>query len=181
VFRGSRSEAHAQAVDRLLAIGTVASAAILAPFLGSSATVADPPPGPATSTTAFQIPVTFPSGCGVGFRCYIPPLVPLTPSVTTGSPGEVTFQVARPTAYAIASFDCIGVSVNWRNLTTGATGNAEVRRVPIDYSRPIVPEDWCRYTPATVLTGSGTVVATASAGDADHAPVSAGAAAFQVP
>lgn len=169
-------------IHRLQVAGILALTALLAPFLGSSSTAAADPPADSTpSTTQFQIPVTILSGCGVGFRCYIPPLVPLFPSATTGPPGEVTFQLSRPTEYAIDTFDCIGVSVNWRNLTTGATGTTEVRRVPLDYSGPIAAEDWCRYTPATIFTGSGLVTATASGGDSDHRPVSAGAAAFLVP
>lgn len=170
------------AIHRFLVAGTVASVTALAPALGWSAAIADPSPGPAVSTTPFQIPVTFLSGCGVGFRCYVPPVVPLTPSATTGAPGEVTFQLARPATYAIDPYDCIGVTVNWRNLTTGATGTAEVRRVPLDYGRPIAPDDWCRYIPATVFTGRGVVVATASSyRTGDHVPVSPGAAVFEVP
>ncbi|MBT2272192.1 hypothetical protein [Rhodococcus qingshengii] len=169
------------AIQRLLIAGTLALTATLAPFLGQSAAIAEPPASSMPSTTVFQIPITFFSGCGVGFRCYIPPVVPLFPTATTEPPGAVTFQLSRPTAYTIDTFDCIGVSVNWRNLTTGATGTAEVRRVPLDYSAPIAAEDWCRYTPATVFTGSGLVTATATAGDPDHRPVSAGAAVFLVP
>ncbi|MGF7123352.1 hypothetical protein [Rhodococcus sp. BE178] len=158
------------------------SATVLAPILGSRAAIADPIAGPAPTTTVFQIPVTFLSGCRVGFRCWIPPVVPLAPTATTGAPGEVTFQLARPATYAIDLYDCIGVSVNWKNLTTGATGTAEVRRVPIDYSRPIPQEDLCRYVPATVVTGSGTVVATAASYQTgDHVPVGSGVALFEVP
>lgn len=173
---------HRTAIPRLLVAGAVAFGSVLVSSLGLAAASANPPPGPPASTTAFQIPVTFLSGCGVGFRCYVPPLVSLTPSATTGPPGEVTFRLARPTTYVIDSYDCIGVTVNWRNLTTGATGSAEVRRVPLDYRGPIAPEDWCRYTPATVYTGAGVVVATASSyRTGDHVPVSPGAAVFQVP
>ncbi|MFC4604269.1 hypothetical protein [Rhodococcus kronopolitis] len=166
-------------IDRLFVAGTIASAAAVTPFLGSTA-AAGPPPGPAASATAFQVPVTFLSGCGVGFRCYLPPLVSLTPTATTGTPGEVTFRLARPTNYQIAPFDCIGATVNWRNLTTGATGTTEIRRVPIDYSRS-TPQDWCAYIPATVDTGSGVVAATADARTPDHRPVSQGLAVLQVP
>jgi hypothetical protein len=167
------------AIHRLLIAGTTASATTLMPLLGSTA-AANPPPGPAASTTAFQIPVTFLSGCGVGFRCYLPPLVPLTPTATTRAPGEVTFQLARPSTYQIDSYDCIGVTVNWRNLTTGATGTTQVRRVPIDYSRT-TPQDFCAYTPSTVETGRGVVTATADARTHDHRPISPGVVILQVP
>lgn len=167
------------AIHHLLIAGAVASATTLMPFLGSPA-AANPPPGPATSTTPFQIPATFLSGCGVGFRCYLPPLVTLTPTATTGTPGEVTFQLARPTTYQIDTYDCIGMTMNWRNLTTGATGTTYVLRVPIDYSRS-TPQDFCAYTPSTVETGSGIVTATADARTADHRPVSMGVVVLHVP
>ncbi|MGF7121216.1 MULTISPECIES: hypothetical protein [unclassified Rhodococcus (in: high G+C Gram-positive bacteria)] len=60
------------------------------------------------------------------------------------------------TAYA-----CPDVSVRWLNLTTGATGTTALRRTPVDYSRPVAADEWCRYTPATAVTGSGTLTATA--------------------
>lgn len=169
-------------IHRLLVAGAVVSATALAPILAPPTAIADPLPGPAGATTVFQIPVTFLSGCRVGFRCWLPPVVPLFPTVTTGAPGEATFQLARPTTYAIDLYDCLGVTVNWKNLTTGDTGTAEVRRVPIDYSRPIPPEDLCRYVPATVVTGRGAVVATAASyPTGDHVPVGSGAALFEVP
>ena len=143
---------------------TAASVAILAAPLGSSAAAtANPPPVPAT-TTMFQAPVTFVSACStVGFRCWVPYLLAtVTPSATTGAPGMVTLAAEPSNTIAITTLDCIDVSVNWRNLTTGATGTTVLRAErPVDFSRPIAPDERCRYTPATVGTGSGTVVATA--------------------
>jgi hypothetical protein len=56
---------------------------------------------------------------------------------------------------------CVDVTVNWRNLNTGAAGTTALRIVERDYTRPIAPEDWCRYAPATAVIGSGTVAAIA--------------------
>ncbi|MDH6281060.1 hypothetical protein [Prescottella agglutinans] len=173
------------AAVRLFVAGAFASAAVLALAPGTSA-AASPPPIPVSATTAFQIPVTFLSGCGVGFRCYIPPVAVLMPSATTDAPGVVTFTAAPPTTAADTPYDCLDVSVTWRNLTTGETGSTEIGRVPLDYSRPFSGADSCRYLPATVSTGSGTVVATADVDAAaratgDHHPVGVGVGVFQVP
>ncbi|MHA4855133.1 hypothetical protein L1080_037365 [Rhodococcus sp. MSC1_016] len=52
--------------------------------------------------------------------------------------------------------------MNWRNLSTGAAGTTVLEAVqPVDFSRPRTSDEWCRYTPETVATGGGTVVATA--------------------
>ena len=163
--------------------GILAPAAVLALPLGVSTTAAA---SPVAATTAFQIPVTFLSGCGVGFRCYIPPVAILTPSATADEPGVVTFTTAPPSTAATTLYDCLEVTVNWRNLTTGDTGTTEIGRVPIDYSRPVSGADWCRYLPATVSTGSGTVVATADVDAAarrtgDHHPVGVGVGVLHVP
>ncbi len=111
---------------------------------------ADPPPGSMPSTTQFQIPVTFFSGgCGVGFRCYIPPVVPLFPSATTGTPGRGDLPIVAP-PHSVCDRHLrlhrrereLAQSDDRRRRTT------EVRRVPLDYSGPpIAAEDWCRYTP----------------------------------
>ncbi|MFC7447313.1 hypothetical protein [Rhodococcus daqingensis] len=64
---------------------------------------------------------------------------------------------------SITMLDCIDVSVNWRNLTTGAAGTAVLRAMqPNNLSRPIAPDEWCRYDPATVVAGSGTVASVAA-------------------
>ncbi|SEB33478.1 hypothetical protein SAMN04490239_0740 [Rhodococcus koreensis] len=175
---------HCLEVHRSLVAGSVVSAAILALALGSAAAIAAPVS--AASTTEFQVPVTFLSACGVGFRCYLPTLAAVTPSATTNAPGAVSFAATPPTTISITWLDCIDVTVHWRNLTTGATGATEIRRVPPDYSRPTAPGEWCRYNPTTVVTGSGTVAATADVAAAasrtgDHRPISSGVGLFQVP
>jgi hypothetical protein len=143
---------------------TVTSLAILAAPFGLSAPVAAEPPPTSATTTTFQAPVTFVSACStVGFRCWVPYLLAVvTPSATTGAPGMVTFAAEPSTTIAITTLDCIDVSVNWRNLTTGAAGTTVLHTVqPVDFSRPVGPGERCRYTPATVGTGSGMVIATA--------------------
>lgn len=167
-------------LHRLVVTGAVAAATTLTPLVTATGAPASPPVDPGAPATPFQIPATFLSGCGVGFRCYLPPLVPLTPTARVDAPGEVTFDLARPTTYPIDSYDCIGMTVDWRNLTTGATGTTQIRRVPIDYSRP-APQDFCAYIPSTVVTGGGVVTATADARTPDHRPVSPGVVVLQVP
>lgn len=173
--------------------GTVASVAVLALPIGSAATAtANPPPVPAT-TTVFQVPVTFVSACStVGFLCWVPyRLAIVTPSATTEAPGVVTFTADPPTTKGM--LDCIDVSVNWRNVTTGAAGTTVLRAVtPVDFSRTIAPEDLCRYAPTTAATGSGTIAATADvnasarivpawSGVWPQVPVGPGFGVFQVP
>lgn len=109
---------HCLEVHRSLVAGSVVSAAILALALGSAAAIAAPVS--AASTTEFQVPVTFLSACGVGFRCYLPTLAAVTPSATTNAPGAVSFAATPPTTISITWLDCIDVTVHWRNLTTGA-------------------------------------------------------------
>ncbi|ERN46701.1 hypothetical protein H849_07018 [Prescottella equi NBRC 101255 = C 7] len=36
--------------------------------------------------------------------------------------------------------------------------------MPVDYSRPVAADEWCRYAPVLATTGGGTLVATADAG-----------------
>ncbi|MCJ0907378.1 hypothetical protein [Rhodococcus sp. ARC_M6] len=118
-------------------------------------------------------------------------LATVTPSATTGASGTVTFAAQPSPTISTTTLDCIDVAVNWRNLTTGAVGATVLRAVPqIGLSGPIVPEEWCRYTPATVATGSGTVAATADVSASVHppssdlwpqVPVNAGLGIFQVP
>ncbi|MFD4181168.1 hypothetical protein [Rhodococcus sp. NPDC058514] len=152
---------------------TVTAATILALPLGSSAAAtANPPPAPISATTAFQVPVTFVSACsGVGFRCWVPHQVAIvTPSATTNTPGLVTFSAVPPTTTAI-DLDCIDVSVNWRNLSTGAAGTTALRATwTIDYSHRTPQDEWCRYTPAAAATGSGTVAAVADVNASVHWP-----------
>ncbi|WP_257890569.1 hypothetical protein [Rhodococcus sp. USK10] len=133
--------------------------AILALPLGSTAAArANPPPSAATSTV-FQVPVRFVVGClGSTFPCWnLPPLMTMSPSATAGVPGVVTFATERAADWTY----CVDVTVNWWNLSTGAAGTTALRIAERDYTRPIAPEDWCRYAPATAVTGSGTVVAIA--------------------
>lgn len=137
-------------------------------------------------TTAFQLPVTFRSGCGVGFRCYVPTRAVITPSAMAQAPAVVTFTTGPPSTIFITWIDCIDVTVNWRNQTTGEIGTTEIRRVPPDYSRAQAPDEGCRYLPATVSTGGGIVTATADVvasarRSGDHVPVSSGRGVFQVP
>ncbi|SDD43415.1 hypothetical protein [Rhodococcus tukisamuensis] len=173
--------------------GTVAAAAVLALPLGSSAAAAANPPQVPATTTVFQVPATFVSACStVGFQCWVPyRLATVTPSAITGAPGVVTFTAGPPATRS--TLDCIDVSVNWLNVTTGAAGTTVLSAVtPVDYSRPVPPEDWCRYTPATVATGSGTIAATADvnasarivplwSGVWPQVPVGPGFGVFQVP
>lgn len=68
--------------------------------------------------------------------------------------------------------------MNWRNLTSGAAGTTALL--------PIAPQGRCRNAPATAVTGSGTIFATADIG-ADHRvdvyqiQVTPGLGTFQVP
>jgi hypothetical protein len=140
-----------------VALAASVAAFFLAQFPGTAA--ADPP----TSTTNFQVPVAFVSACStVGFRCWVPYLLAsVTPSATTGTPGVVTFAANPSPTISVTTLDCIDVSVNWRNLTTGAAGATVLRAVRPDFSRPVAPNEWCRYEPTTVVTESGTVTAIA--------------------
>lgn len=147
-----------------------ASVAVLAIPLYSSATAAaSPPPVPSEMATAFQVPVRFVAGCRSNlFMCWSPPpLSSVTPTATPGEPGMVTFGAEYPTSTWANIFGCLDVSVNWRNLTTGAIGTTAIRNAA-DYSRP-APEDRCRYNPASAVTGSGTIVAIADVGAAPRA------------
>lgn len=136
-----------------------AVAILVLPLGSSAAATANPPPSPATTTTVFQVPVRFVVGClGSTFPCWsLPPLTTVSPSATTGLPGVVTFATERAANWTY----CVDVTVNWRNLSTGAAGTTALRIVERDYTRPITPEDWCRYAPETAVTGSGTVAAIA--------------------
>lgn len=167
-------------------------AASLALPLGSTAGAhADPPPA---QTTMFQVPATFVSACStVGFRCWVPnQIAAVTPAATTGEPGVVTFSAVPSVTVATATLlDCIDVAISWRNLTTGAAGETVLDGVPYsDFSRRPAPDEWCRYAPASVVTGSGTVVAVANVarfvrpGEPSlwpQVPIQAGVGAFPVP
>ncbi|MFF2110267.1 hypothetical protein [Rhodococcus koreensis] len=59
--------------------------------------------------------------------------------------------------------------MSWRNLTTGVAGTTALRLAERDRGGPTGPEDRCRYAAATVVTGSGTIVAVADVGA--HPPV----------
>lgn len=149
------------AVRRSFVARVAASATALAlPLCASAVATANPPPVP-TTTTAFQVPVRFVVGCvGSTFPCWtLPPLMTVTPSATTtGAPGVVIFATERAPDWAY----CVDMTVNWRNMTTGAAGTTTLRMVERDYTRDPGPEDWCRYAPATAVTGGGTVAAIAA-------------------
>ncbi|MCA1005532.1 hypothetical protein LCL87_07380 [Rhodococcus hoagii] len=139
--------------------------------LGSSgmATAAPVPPAP------FQVPVTFVSACStVGFICWVPnKIAAVTPSSVVTAPGVVTFAAAPSATVVmpISTLDCIDVSIAWRNLATGATGDTVLRAQPtIEAGRPLTPDELCRYVPATAATGRGTVVASADVSNSVHPP-----------
>ncbi|MFC9789562.1 hypothetical protein [Rhodococcus sp. NPDC127528] len=160
-------------IPRTVAAGAVTSAAALAVAVGSSVpATADPSPA---TTTEFQVPVRFVWWCTLAvYPCMTLQPATITPSATTGTPGEVTFAATPP--------NCRDVTVNWLNLTTGAAGTVLLRPVPPDYSRPYVPGAWCHYTPATAVTGSGTIAATADLAPAEsQAVLTPGMGTFQVP
>ncbi|WP_312033778.1 MULTISPECIES: hypothetical protein [unclassified Rhodococcus (in: high G+C Gram-positive bacteria)] len=133
-------------------------AILVLPLCSAAVATANPPPSQAT-TTVFQVPVRFVVGClGSTFPCWnLPPVTTVSPSATMGPPGVVTFATEPAANWAY----CVDVMVNWRNLSTGVVGTAALQIVERDYTRPIAPEDWCRYAPATAITGRGTVVAVA--------------------
>lgn len=175
------------AIRRPFVVWAAASVAVLAIPLCSSATaMANTPPVPVATTTAFQVPVRFVAGCLLltTLACdYPPPLSTVTPSATTGASGVVTFAAERS---ATNSRYCVAVSVNWRNLTTGVAGTTALRLVEPDHSRPTTPENWCRYAPITVVTGSGTIAAVADVGaypavDGYQILVNPGLGTFPVP
>ncbi|CAM2966342.1 Lipoprotein [Prescottella defluvii] len=165
----------------------------LALSLGSAAGAQ--PNSPPPQTTLFQVPATFVSACStVGFRCWVPnQIAAVTPSAATGEPGVVTFSAVPSATVATATLlDCIDVAISWRNLTTGAVGEAVLDALPYsDFSRRRpAPDEWCRYAPATAVTGSGTVVAVADVsrsvlpGESSlwpQVPIQAGFGAFPVP
>ncbi|NRI67657.1 hypothetical protein FEZ60_19220 [Rhodococcus sp. MS16] len=169
-----------------VALAAVSVAMLAIPLCSSATATANTPPIPAATTTAFQVPVRFVAGCLLltVLACdYPPPLSTVTPSATTGAAGVVTFGAERS---ATNSTYCIAVVVNWRNLTTGAAGTTTLQRVPLDRSRPIAPEDWCRYAPATAVTGGGTIAVVADVGAAPRVDgyqilVNPGLGTFPVP
>ncbi|WP_231496321.1 hypothetical protein [Rhodococcus sp. UNC363MFTsu5.1] len=101
----------------------------------------------------------------------------------------MTFAADPSATTAITMLDCIDVSVNWRNLTTGAAGTTVLLATQPDNFRPIAPDEWCRYAPATAVVGSGTVASTADvnarvfpygSGIWPQVPVNPGIGIFQV-
>ncbi|SDD40847.1 hypothetical protein [Rhodococcus tukisamuensis] len=160
-------------VPRSVVAGAITSAAALALAVGSSApATADPPPA---ATMEFQVPIRFVTWCTLAiYPCMTLQPATITPSATTGTPGAVTFAAKPPY--------CREVWVNWLNLTTGSVGTVLLRPVPPDYSRPYVPGEWCHYTPATAVTGSGTIAATADLAPAEsQVVITPGMGTFQVP
>ncbi len=151
------------AIHRSFMARPAASVSVLAvPVCTSAAATANPPPVPPATTTVFQVPVRFVEGClSTVFACwYLPSLTTLTPTATPDASGAVTFST-EPSPWAST---CPDVTVTWRNLTTGAAGTTALRRVEPGYDPPIAPQDRCRHAPATALTGSGTITATADVG-----------------
>lgn len=141
------------------------AAALVAGFtfsLESTATGGADPPPPSV-TTIFPTSPMFVSGCFSLLMCTVPPVVTVTPSVTTGALGELTFS-AKPSSTLLVRMDCVDVTVNWHNLSTDAAGSAVLRGVTADLSRPVTVEDRCRYIPVVVVTGSGAVAASADVG-----------------
>lgn len=182
------------ATHRSLASAVLSIAALMLALGSPAAANANPPP-PATATTVFPVPVTYVSYCtGVGFICWVPyQVATVTPAATTSTPGVVTFSATPSAMITPIRADCIDVSIGWRNLTTGASGSTVLRAVapgPESYRQPVKPDGWCRYVPATVTTGGGTVAATAdvyaSARPAEpsawpQTPITVGVGVFQVP
>ncbi|MDH6680034.1 hypothetical protein M2284_004259 [Rhodococcus sp. LBL1] len=169
------------------------AAAVTVPFallLSSSAeATASPPPDTAGATTVFQVPARFVAGCTFSvMECWgLPPLTTVVPSVTPSAPGMATFAAESAARVSAGSLECVDVWVHWRNLTTGATGTTALRRVAVDYTQPLPPNPWCRYTPETADVGGGTVVATADVvefgapPDAYRIVVNSGLGTFQIP
>ncbi|MFC4603627.1 hypothetical protein [Rhodococcus kronopolitis] len=131
-------------------------AALTLPLCAAAAATANPPPTP----TAFQVPMRFVVGCAFSmFPCWnLPTQTTVTPTAAPGAPGVVTFAAERAAPWSY----CFDMTVNWRNLTTGTAGTTTLRIVERDYTRDPGPEDWCRYAPATAVTGGGTVAAIAA-------------------
>lgn len=145
-------------IPRPILAGAVASAVVLG-ALGTPATVSasgQPPP----TTTAFPVPAAFGTACTLTVWVCLPNLTTITPSASTGASGEVTFSAD----VTLRGYSCPDLSVRWLNSATGATGTTTVQRTPVDYSRPVAADEWCRYTPALAVTGSGIVAAIADAG-----------------
>lgn len=145
-------------IARPILAGAFASAVALG-VLGIPATASAglQPPLP---TTVFPVPAAFGTACTLTVTSCLPNLTTITPSASTGTPGEVTFSANG----TLRGFSCPDLSVRWLNSATGATGTTTVRRTPVDYSRPVAADEWCRYTPALAVTGSGIVAAIADAG-----------------
>ncbi|CAM3154329.1 hypothetical protein RHDE110596_19880 [Prescottella defluvii] len=145
-------------IPRLVIAGAIASAAVLGPLGASAPVSADPHSLPAT--TEFPVPVAVGTACTLAVWVCVPNLTTITPSATTGVPGQTTFS-AKVT---LRGYSCPDLSVRWLNLSTGATGTTALLRMPVDYSRPVAEDEWCRYTPVTVVTGGGVLAVTADTG-----------------
>ena len=180
------------AVRRSIVPAGLVAASVALPLGSTAGAHADPPPA---QTTMFQVPATFVSACStVGFRCWVPnQIAAVTPAATTEEPGVVTFwAVPSATVATATTLDCIDVSISWRNLTTGAAGETVLDAVPYTefFRRRPAPDEWCRYTPMSVVTGSGTVVAVADVsrfvrpGEPSlwpQVPIQAGSGCFRCP
>lgn len=139
-------------------VGAVSSAIVLG-VLGPPVTASANPPPPPSTTTDFPVPAGFATACTLAYWGCLPNLTTITPSANTAAPGEVTFTAQ----VTLRGYSCPDLSVRWLNLTTGVSGTTALRRTPVDYSRPVAADEWCRYTPALAVTGGGTVAATADA------------------
>ncbi|GAB17193.1 hypothetical protein GOEFS_021_00200 [Gordonia effusa NBRC 100432] len=148
------------------AVGAAVSIAI-APAIASAAPAAPAATKVATTNAlSFSIPaiggIETPPG-GVPGGSFQQTTVNARPASTAGS---VTFSVANPVtwsgpnSYLYGQYTYRYVGVSWRNLQTGKTGTVDLRhwQAPATDSGP--GYSWTLPTSATVVTGSGPVVAT---------------------
>ncbi|MFD4367015.1 hypothetical protein [Rhodococcus sp. NPDC058521] len=141
----NRTSVRSFAIAAGIAIGIAGSAGI-----ANAAPAEEPIPGgnsslESSSTTVFQTPV---------FLRYVDDLAPTTAFVhpaagPSDKEGTTTLTVSDPIASLFATAPQI--HVNWRNLSTGASGVATLE------------SDKARTEPVDVETGSGRIVATVTA------------------
>ncbi|WP_305091444.1 hypothetical protein [Prescottella sp. R16] len=138
-------------------------AALFTATVAGLATMAASSPATAATTTVFPIPVRFVAGCSFDImECWgLPPLTTVVPAATPGTDGTVTFTADHAARVSAHTLYCVAVRIHWRNLTTGDADTTTLEPVDVDFTQPYPANPWCRYTPATVDTGGGHVVATA--------------------
>lgn len=143
--------------------------------LAAGATSA-PAAATAPAATAFQVPMVYLSNCFFLLMCTLPFPVSVTPTVTPApAAGTVTFDVQQQSLLD----DCADTWIHWRNLATGAAGEA---RLAVGYNDSGVGPP-CLRMATVVTTGSGPVVATVTAppgGDPPLTVVNPGFGAFLV-